>query len=412
MTKAAVRPAILALALAMALGMLTPDAASATDQVAAVASTTKPVARIGGNPAVGSTLIALVRAVPVHAALSYRWNRDGVRIDGASGSRLTLAADDAGARITVTVTVVSRRTDTLRVTSAPTAAVDALFRVAPTPTIAGAAAVGSVLQATTAPWRPAATLAYQWDRDGAAIRGATASTYRLGTTDQGARIGLTVTATRAGTVTTTRSATATRAVRPAIVTSDPSLVSVLVNKRHPLSPLQYVPADLMRPNVRGGGYALSRGAATALEKLFAGAIAAKAGELSLVSAYRSYAYQSSVFEGYVRSRGRAYAERVSARPGYSEHQTGLAADVVACGANGCGTMSAFGATGQSAWVAANAWRYGFIVRYEAGQTAVTGYTPEPWHLRYIGLTLAREYHEGGFRSYEQFLGAPAAPSYR
>jgi hypothetical protein len=68
-------------------------------------------------------------------------------------------------------------------------------------------------------------------------------------------------------------------------------------------------------------------------------------------------------------------------------------------------------TAQGAWVAANAWRFGFIVRYEDGQTAITGYEAEPWHLRYIGPELAQVYHDGGFHTLEDFFGLPAAPGY-
>ncbi|MBN9195390.1 MAG: D-alanyl-D-alanine carboxypeptidase family protein, partial [Microbacterium sp.] len=69
------------------------------------------------------------------------------------------------------------------------------------------------------------------------------------------------------------------------------------------------------------------------------------------------------------------------------------------------------ATPQGAWVAAHAWQYGWIVRYEKGHTDVSGYLPEPWHLRYIGTDLAAAYHEGGFHTLEEFFGLPPAPGY-
>ena len=83
---------------------------------------------------------------------------------------------------------------------------------------------------------------------------------------------------------------------------------------------------------------------------------------------------------------------------------------MACDA-GCGGLDGFGATRQSEWVAAHAWEYGFIVRYEQVGTPVTGYAPEPWHLRYVGTELAAAYHEGGFHTLEEFFGLPAAPDY-
>ena len=95
---------------------------------------------------------------------------------------------------------------------------------------------------------------------------------------------------------------------------------------------------------------------------------------------------------------------VRPRPG------GLAADVVSC-ADGCGSIDTFGGTDAGAWVAQNGWQYGFIVRYVAGETPVTGYDPEPWHLRYVGVSLATAYHDGGYGSLEQFFGLPAAPAY-
>lgn len=101
----------------------------------------------------------------------------------------------------------------------------------------------------------------------------------------------------------------------------------------------------------------------------------------------------------------------TARPGYSEHQTGLTIDLVACGASACSGIDSFGATAQGRWTAANAHRFGFIVRYESGQTYVTGYAPEPWHLRYVGVALASDYRAGGFRTLEQYFDTPAAPTY-
>src|SRR5690606_5906481 len=96
--------------------------------------------------------------------------------------------------------------------------------------------------------------------------------------------------------------------------------------------------------------------------------------------------------------------------GFSEHQTGLSLDVVAC-SNGCGEIEAFGGTAESAWIAEHAWEHGFIVRYEDGVSDTTGYVPEPWHLRYIGPALAAAYHESGCHSLEEFFGLPAAPDY-
>jgi D-alanyl-D-alanine carboxypeptidase len=111
----------------------------------------------------------------------------------------------------------------------------------------------------------------------------------------------------------------------------------------------------------------------------------------------SFASQTRTYNGYVNSLGRDAADQQSARPGFSEHQTGLATDVAACD-SGCGAIESFGGTRQGAWVAANAWRFGFIVRYESGYTSITGYEAEPWHLRYIGPELRRTTTAGSTRS--------------
>jgi D-alanyl-D-alanine carboxypeptidase len=145
--------------------------------------------------------------------------------------------------------------------------------------------------------------------------------------------------------------------------------------------------------------------------MVAAAAQAGVGEIAMQSAYRSYSTQESSYGSHVSDRGTEGAELVSARPGHSEHQSGLAADVVACGEAGCTTLDGLAATPQGEWIAAHAWEFGWIVRYEEGRTPVTGYSPEPWHLRYLGADLARAYHEGGWHTLEEFFALPAAPDY-
>ncbi|GAA1507737.1 LAS superfamily LD-carboxypeptidase LdcB/putative cell wall-binding protein [Agromyces terreus] len=188
--------------------------------------------------------------------------------------------------------------------------------------------------------------------------------------------------------------------------TNPASGWVLVNKRTPLRPSTFTPT-LADPRVPSAwGDPMQKDAAYALRTMFAAASAAGVGSMSLQSGYRSYATQASIFSRDVEQNGRAAAERLTARPGYSEHQTGFAADI---SANGC--MECIGGTPQGRWLVANAWRYGFILRYESGQTGKTGYSPEPWHYRYVGTVLARDYHEGGFHSLEDYFGVPAAPGY-
>ncbi|KAA9106437.1 D-alanyl-D-alanine carboxypeptidase family protein [Microbacterium rhizomatis] len=194
---------------------------------------------------------------------------------------------------------------------------------------------------------------------------------------------------------------------PCVALDDPSHDWVIVNKLRPFSPVDWEPASLALPSgvqsLEGGR--LRPEAATGLSAMAAAAVAEGAGEIALDSGYRSYATQQTNY-----GDGGPSVEASVARPGYSEHQSGLAADVVAC-SGGCGTLDDLAASPQGAWIAANAWRYGWIVRYESGKTDVTGYIPEPWHLRYVGTQLAAAYHAGGWHSLEEFFGLSAAPDY-
>lgn len=196
--------------------------------------------------------------------------------------------------------------------------------------------------------------------------------------------------------------------------TDPASLWVIVNKPHPLSPISYKPTDLVKPNValRVAGsetMQVRQVTATALEALFTAAD--KAGlSLLLASGYRSYDYQVSLYNDYVAESGQAAADTYSARPGHSEHQTGLAADVEPASKN-CELDQCFGTTPEGQWLAANAYKYGFIIRYNAADQAVTGYEAEPWHIRYIGIDLAGEMHKQGITTLEQFFGVSGGPNY-
>lgn len=198
---------------------------------------------------------------------------------------------------------------------------------------------------------------------------------------------------------------------PCVPLDDPALPWVVVNKQRPLDPIHYAPADLRVPPSHVADVSLRADVVNSFEQLVAAAAADGAGTLSLFSGYRSYDTQVSTYDSQVGARGQQEADALSARPGFSEHQLGLAADVVACGAAGCGTIYELGGTAQGDWLAQNSWRYGWIIRYEHGHTHATGYEPEPWHLRYIGPELAEVYHEGGHHTLEEFFGLPAAPDY-
>lgn len=199
---------------------------------------------------------------------------------------------------------------------------------------------------------------------------------------------------------------------PCVDLSDPARVWAVINKARPYAPIDYRPAGLVMPDgVRSlEGGSLRRNAASALTAMATAARAAGVGEIALESGFRSYETQQGSYGRQVDERGTDGADLVSARPGFSEHQSGLAGDVVAC-AGGCGTLDDLAATAQGEWIKAHAWEYGWIVRYVDGATDVTGYLPEPWHLRYIGRDLARAYHDGGWTSLEQFFGLGPAPDY-
>jgi D-alanyl-D-alanine carboxypeptidase len=196
--------------------------------------------------------------------------------------------------------------------------------------------------------------------------------------------------------------------------TDPASIWVIVNKQHALQPKDYVPNDLVFPSVPlrvpgNESMQLRQPAATALEQMFQAA--QKDGvQLMLSSGYRSYTYQVNLYNGYVASQGQAIADTQSARPGFSEHQTGLAADIEPLSKN-CEVEQCFGQTTEGSWVAANAYKYGFIIRYQAGDENITGYEPEPWHVRFIGTGLASEMHRSKTRTLEKFFGVSGGKTY-
>lgn len=126
--------------------------------------------------------------------------------------------------------------------------------------------------------------------------------------------------------------------------------------------------------------------------------AAKADGLNLFvcSGFRSYATQKQLYNSYVQIDGVAEAERYSARPGHSEHQTGLAFDINKADAS-------FEGSPEAIWLAANCHKYGFIIRYPKDKESVTGYMYEPWHVRYLGVEIATQVYNSGL-CLEEYLG--------
>lgn len=183
--------------------------------------------------------------------------------------------------------------------------------------------------------------------------------------------------------------------------SEPGIL--VINKTRPLAQ-DYVPDDL----TDAGGVLLRSEAAGAYLQMSTDAAAAGV-YLSAVSGFRSAQEQAGLYDSYSDRYGQQAAETISARPGYSEHQTGLAIDVG--NPDGvCALEACFAETTAGSWAAANAHHHGFIIRYPAGAESITGYAYEPWHLRYVGQEYARQIVDAGL-TLEEFTGLPPAPGY-
>jgi LAS superfamily LD-carboxypeptidase LdcB len=157
----------------------------------------------------------------------------------------------------------------------------------------------------------------------------------------------------------------------------------------------YAPADLVsvtRSGASGRG-SVRRIALADLTAMFRAARAAGA-PFAVQSAYRSYTTQVSTFNRWVLEEGYAAALLGSARPGHSEHQLGTVLDLKTPGGREPWDVADWGRTRAGAWIARNAWRYGWIVSYpKAKSPAATCYRYEPWHIRYFGRTIARRIHD-------------------
>jgi len=175
-------------------------------------------------------------------------------------------------------------------------------------------------------------------------------------------------------------------------------LTVVVNKKHRL-PSNYVP---VLENVTGGK--MRPEAANALKNLLSDA--EKAGNPMVVaSSYRSYDTQVSTYQYWVNTQGKAEADRESARPGHSEHQTGLAVDLGNPDGS-CRLLACFGTGIAGKWLDNNAYKYGFIIRYPEGKESLTGYIYEPWHVRYVGIDQANAIKISG-QTMDQYYGVEA-----
>ncbi|MGN7386458.1 M15 family metallopeptidase [Sporosarcina sp. SAFN-015] len=172
--------------------------------------------------------------------------------------------------------------------------------------------------------------------------------------------------------------------------AEPTVIDgiLIANKKHPL-PSTYAPGE-------------SKEARAAFDEM---AAEAKLSGINLTafSTYRSFEYQTSLYDRYVSKDGVEKADRYSARPGYSEHQTGLAFDIGEVNYEKYWASNKFAETEAGKWVAANAYRYGFILRYPEGKEHITGYMHESWHFRYVGKSLAEEIFKRNI-TLEEYLG--------
>ncbi len=175
-------------------------------------------------------------------------------------------------------------------------------------------------------------------------------------------------------------------------------LTVVVNKKHKL-PSSYTPSLV---SVAGGQ--MKPEAASAMQELLNAASEAGA-PMNIISSYRSYQTQVSTYQYWVDTQGQAQADRESARPGHSEHQTGLAADMGNPDGS-CRLLACFGDGAAGKWLASNAHEYGFIVRYEEGKENLTGYIYEPWHIRYLGVETATAVKNSGL-TLDQYYGVEA-----
>jgi zinc D-Ala-D-Ala carboxypeptidase len=154
------------------------------------------------------------------------------------------------------------------------------------------------------------------------------------------------------------------------------------------------PRDLRSTAAAGlnGGNSVRRFVIADLKRMATAARRAGA-RFSVQSSYRSYATQKATFARWVRLHGYARALKESARAGHSEHQLGTTLDFRSYRGRAPWDLADWGKTRAAKWLKANAWKYGFIMSYPKGKTAVTCYIYEPWHFRYVGKKLARQVHD-------------------
>ncbi len=186
------------------------------------------------------------------------------------------------------------------------------------------------------------------------------------------------------------------------IIGNPSALDVLINKQNKL-PESYIPNNLVLldlPQLNSSKHYLVDVAYIALKGLINEA-KINNHKLVIVSTYRSYQTQNRIYNNYVQRSGQKKADTYSARPGHSEHQSGLAVDISAKSLNGSLSQK-FGATPEGTWLAQNAHRFGFILRYPENKSNITGYMYEPWHFRFVGFEIASAVYQCQC-TYEEYI---------
>ncbi len=169
-------------------------------------------------------------------------------------------------------------------------------------------------------------------------------------------------------------------------------ICIIVNKYYKV-PDGYSPPDLVNVD----GQKMRKEAADAFLKMRNDASRENL-RIRAVSGYRTVSYQRGLYNRYLSSDSQENVDRYSARPGYSEHHTGLAVDVF----GSVDGLRQFESTPEFPWVRDNCYKYGFIIRYFEETEDITGYESEPWHLRYVGARVSTDMKEKGINSFEEY----------
>ena len=173
-------------------------------------------------------------------------------------------------------------------------------------------------------------------------------------------------------------------------------LTVLVNKYNYL-PKDYIPINLININTYSKGNLKMNSLAYEAFIKMATDIEKEDMHIRIVSAYRSYDYQNNLYYNYLKYDPQDKVDSYSARPGYSEHQTGLAIDID----NNVVNYNRFHITMEFNWMMENAYKYGFILRYPKDSQNITGYKYEPWHYRYVGYDIAKYIHDNNI-TYDEY----------